>query len=235
LEFSTFVVISFAIGVKRFLSCCLPMKTKDLICEKSLLLFNQNGINGVSYREIAKFVGISFGNLTYHYPNKDALVAHLIGAMIAEHRAISDTFLTQSQSLLESLLLAPTHTFAISCKYQFFFKDYAEIKRQHSALIKSIEAGNSMQKQKLLTIFEELKRQNLFRPEIPTEQICFLMELSGIVRTFFFMSLTEEQLSESILPSTRLQYIQTINAILPAYLTAEGVRQYEAFAKNLQK
>lgn len=52
--------------------------TRDKILETALTMFNSQGVHAVGVRDIARAVGISPGNLAYHFPQKDVLVAALI-------------------------------------------------------------------------------------------------------------------------------------------------------------
>jgi hypothetical protein len=53
------------------------MTTKDRILEKALELFNQKGISEVSSKHISEELGISYGNLCYHFPRKDDIILQL--------------------------------------------------------------------------------------------------------------------------------------------------------------
>lgn len=54
-------------------------KTRDRIIDASLELFNAQGERNVTTNHIAAHLGISPGNLYYHFPNKQAIVAELFG------------------------------------------------------------------------------------------------------------------------------------------------------------
>lgn len=53
------------------------MGTKDRILEKALELFNEKGISSVSSKHISDALGISYGNLCYHFPRKDDIILQL--------------------------------------------------------------------------------------------------------------------------------------------------------------
>jgi len=59
---------------------------KKIIADASRELFNSNGYQKVTMRQIADRCGISVGNLTYHYPHKEDL-------LMLEHDGILNAFL----------------------------------------------------------------------------------------------------------------------------------------------
>ena len=59
---------------------------KEIIAEASRELFNSEGYQKVTMRQIADRCGISVGNLTYHYPRKEDL-------LMLEHDGILNAFL----------------------------------------------------------------------------------------------------------------------------------------------
>ena len=79
------------------------MKTRDRILARSLELFNEQGERLVSTNHIAAALGISPGNLYYHFPNKEAIIFELFGRyadVMARTLALpEDRQLTQSDKI----------------------------------------------------------------------------------------------------------------------------------------
>lgn len=97
-------------------------KTRDRIVEASLELFNAQGERSVTTNHIAAHLGISPGNLYYHFRNKQAIIAELF----AQYEGRVDTFLRPPSGraltvadktfYLEALLAAMWH-------YRFLHRD----------------------------------------------------------------------------------------------------------------
>lgn len=56
----------------------MPHNTRQAILNVSKQLFSERGYNGVSMRDIAEALGISKGNLTYHFKKKEDIVDALL-------------------------------------------------------------------------------------------------------------------------------------------------------------
>src|SRR3954463_2549054 len=52
--------------------------TRQRILDTSRVLFNAQGVHRVGVRDVARALGMSPGNLAYHFPTKDDLVAALL-------------------------------------------------------------------------------------------------------------------------------------------------------------
>lgn len=76
-------------------------ETRQEILDAARRLFNQRGYNGVSLQDIAKAVGISKGNLSYHFQKKEGIVE----ALLAEKVDTFPTGIPQSVGELDLVFL----------------------------------------------------------------------------------------------------------------------------------
>jgi AcrR family transcriptional regulator len=106
----------------------MASKTKDRILVASLRLFNENGYDTVTTARIAEEVGISEGNLWYHFRTKKDLVKTHQYALI---RRIDTRLAVKSTP--ETVLDAYAHfnrlMFEEVWEYQFLYRDQAEFGR----------------------------------------------------------------------------------------------------------
>jgi len=111
------------------------MKTKDKIIATAINLFNIYGTKAISTNHIAKEMGISPGNLYYHFRSKNDII-----------RSISDNFSNELGSALKiqletisdfssNLTSLFNRFFKIQQSYQFLFLEGVHLTKQDSRLL----------------------------------------------------------------------------------------------------
>lgn len=200
------------------------MKTKDKIKNTSRELFNKKGFKNVTLREVAKELLISYGNVTYHFKTKNELILSLYEDMLSETVKIIRSL--DGDHLLRSLLEAPKVTFEISIKYLFFYVDFIEIKRTYPDISLKLEQDANARKKGYLQILKQLQTQKILREDLGDKDLDYLMDLSGAMRTFFFINLNPNDLINKDLKS---RYVAYVNNLIFPYLTAVGAKEYGVF------
>lgn len=195
--------------------------------DKGRKMFNSRGIRSVSLRNIAAELGISYGNLTYHYSNKENLLTWIYIQMMEEHQEITRAFREDEGNFLEKLLRLPEDTYPVYEKYRFLYQDYIEIARLYPSIAEMqnqmIVAGNS----DLFSVFLSLREQDLFRADIDEPAIGYLIELSNYMKAFYFMKLAARNSKSNTFHSEKEDYGNYMNRLLLPYLTPKGVKLYE--------
>ncbi|MCJ1886887.1 TetR/AcrR family transcriptional regulator [Pseudomonas sp. LA21] len=98
------------------------IKTRERIAQASLELFNAQGERSVTTNHIAAHLGISPGNLYYHYRNKQAIIAELF----AEYEGHVDQFLRVPEGralTVEDKLYYLESLLAAMWRYRFLHRD----------------------------------------------------------------------------------------------------------------
>ncbi len=200
------------------------MKTKNKIKDAARKLFNSRGFRNVTLREVAKELSISYGNVTYHYKTKNHLIFDLYEDMLKETLEILKTF--DYKDLFIGILEAPKFTFDLSIKYLFFYVDFVEIKRSYADISLRLEQDNASRKEKYLQILKDLQVQGILRHDLVDKDLDYLMDLSGAMRTFFFINLHPRNFLDADLKE---RYIVYINNLIRPYLTKKGMKKYKTY------
>ena len=98
------------------------IKTSERIVQNSLELFNQQGERSVSTNHIAAHMEISPGNLYYHFPNKQAIIA----VLFSEYESLVDSFLRPPQgraATVEDKRYYLQELLAAMWRYRFLHRD----------------------------------------------------------------------------------------------------------------
>jgi len=102
-----------------------PRRTRERILETALALFNRFGEPHITTADIAAEMGISPGNLYYHFRNKTQIIGELFGAF--ERRLDALLVPPGGMAGVEDLWLVLHLLFEAMWDYRFFFRDLDEI------------------------------------------------------------------------------------------------------------
>ncbi len=102
--------------------------TRERILDAALALFNADGAHAVSTRHIATRLGISPGNLYYHFGNKEEIVLCLYQRIEAQLEAILTPQEGAPQSF-DTVLLYLDAIFGHLWEFRFFYRDVNSLLR----------------------------------------------------------------------------------------------------------
>lgn len=124
------------------------MKTREKILLQALDLFNQKGVDQVSVLEISQTMGISYGNLTYHFKKKDDLVQALYVQMQHELDAAINHLV---QRIFEETyyLTLVNELLQVTWKYRFLYLSINSLMNQYP-FIREGEKSYSATRNKIL-------------------------------------------------------------------------------------
>ena len=124
------------------------MKTREKILLQALDLFNQKGVDQVSVLEISQTMGISYGNLTYHFNKKDDLVQALYVQMQHELDAAINHLV---QRIFEETyyLKLVNELLQVTWKYRFLYLSINSLMNQYP-FIREGEKSYSATRNKIL-------------------------------------------------------------------------------------
>ncbi len=104
-------------------------KTRDRILETSLALFNAHGLPSVSTHRIAAELGISPGNLHYHFKAKRLIVEWLVRRFTQRLTVLGQA--AEAVRAVDDLWVSLHLTFEAVNEYRFVFRDMAYIEGEY--------------------------------------------------------------------------------------------------------
>ena len=185
---------------------------RDRIIEASLDLFNDRGARNVTTNHIASHLGISPGNLYYHFSNREEIVRALYESGAAEVR--SGLVLSESGNISAADLGRYYLTgIEVVWKYRFFFRDIDELLLRDPLLAGSFAELQAWMIDQMCEVMERLIAQGDMRAPDPIEDLQRLSENSFILWTSWIRFLAASR------PSLQLRPADVVEGALHNFLT----------------
>ncbi|WMX14391.1 MULTISPECIES: TetR/AcrR family transcriptional regulator [unclassified Aureispira] len=199
-----------------------PKNTKSKILTTALKLFNELGLPKVTLRSIAKEMGISQGNLCYHFKKREdileALYLQLVTLMDKEVHQAGLSLPTLASSFQTSKKMMQ-HFF----NYRFFMLDFVQIMRENQTIHSHYKQLSILRQQQFLGMFELWIHEGLMRPEEFKGELHNLYLRSSILGDFWLSAaMVQEDLSMDLVD----QYNMILFQNLYPYLTPKGKKQF---------
>ncbi|OQD43223.1 TetR family transcriptional regulator [Croceivirga radicis] len=189
----------------------------------AIQLFNKEGMSNVSMKQLADNMGISAGNLKYHYNTKSDLLEALYEDMYTvtlDYILPKNTYLTLFH--LEEMM---GKFDALQQEYAFFFNDLVNIIKTHPTIAKRYEAGNLERfkaARKLLDYYIETGRMKATHGLVDFDQVIYAI---WMLSTFW-----QSQKIAINNPNYKVNQTSSISLlwqlIIP-HLTEKGVEEYQ--------
>lgn len=195
--------------------------TKEKIKTAARDLFNKQGLADTSLRNIAMKLGISQGNLNYHYKTKQDLVEALYYDLVAKMDEQVEGA-TQS-SMIELLYVSSLQSLTIFYDYRFLLQDLFKICRENEIIRQHYIGLQQQRKKQFLYLFENLIQIGIMRVaeyEREYEQLYLRMQIVG-----------DNWINTQVVLYPTLEYpIDYFNKVLISmlypYLTAKGKEEF---------
>ncbi|WPR76143.1 TetR/AcrR family transcriptional regulator [Algoriphagus sp. NG3] len=198
------------------------LKTKDKIILKAIALYNETGVNSITSRHIAGEMGISHGNLDYHYKTKEDLLLAIHQKMRQE---MSEIYAGQNEkySSLENFHLLLIQFEEFQYHYRFFNLDVLDITRSFPEVSKLIQKTFEVRKKQTEELFEKIKAENFLTAEYSYASD----RLQHIIRMVISFWLSQREVLVTYNYTEKGEMVKSIWTILTPYLSASGHEEYQ--------
>lgn len=201
---------------------------KEKIINTAIEVFNQNGLAAVSMKQIADELGISAGNLSYHFKSK-TLLLHAIRDRIANE---TQNFLLPNTYLTLHHLEVMVNSFHVhTLNYRFIFRGFAHIVQYYPTVARQHEEINLHRLKfgkKLIDYYVDSGRMN---PERPGIDYNYLLHMVWMLITFW--PVQELTLNDENYPLNQRDLITAVWNLFMPHLTPMGLEEYHQIKKYL--
>lgn len=205
------------------------MKLKEKIILKAVELFNEGGVAHVSPNQIAKALGISSGNLTYHYKKKEILIQAIYEKMDEDSLDYLDL---KGYITLDDFRKSLLKFQEFQKKYSFFFHDMVFITRNYPEVGKLYEATTFRRFQQGRQLFDYYIATGRMKPETDGFNYDYAIHAIWMVGAFWT---TQEMIMTSSSPIQKpTDMVEMSWYMLLPYLTEKGKEEYLQINEYLQ-
>lgn len=201
----------------------MAAKTRERILDAALELFNAEGLESVGTRQIAARLGISQGNLCYHFPHKDQLVMALYQRLAAEFENLF-ALAQQRETDFAALWIGSYGMFRIQYRYKFLMLDFVRLMRHFGEISTDFRQLFQRRRQQYAVFFEVLRAKDWLRADIPPTQFEALIVQNFITGNFWMAD------AEILYPGAEAEklvfYTRVMVSQLWPYLTVSGQQAY---------
>lgn len=199
-------------------------KTKEVILDTALDLFNTQGLSKVKLRTIANEMGISQGNLNYHFKKREDIIEALYFRLVENiNEHMSET---QSTDNILRLMFDMSKSVMFDLyTYRFILLDFVQIMRENGKIKAHFQELQRMREKQFVAIFDLLIKADLMRKESLSNEYYNLYCRLQILGDFWISS---AEIDESSLTENSIsKYEEIINQTIFPYLTEKGKKEYQ--------
>tara|TARA_R110000868_G_scaffold4211_2_gene26425 strand:- start:31443 stop:32069 length:627 start_codon:yes stop_codon:yes gene_type:complete len=200
---------------------------KEKIKQKAISLFNAHGMSNVSMKQIADALGISAGNLQYHFKDKEALVTAVYDDMYSESVNFilpKNTYITLFH--FEAMMVGFD---GIQNRFSFFYNDLVHIVKTYPNIADRQEQYNLVRltdARKLMDYYVETGR---LIPESATVDYDKIIHV--IWMTSMFWQSQKRVMRHAEYKGNKCPVMDMNWSFVLPFLTKKGLEEYEQIKK----
>lgn len=203
--------------------------TKEIILSQALKMFNEQGIEYVGMREIAKELDLRVGNVTYYFPTKDDLVL----AITLELAEANNKVLETNESLtMAQFLDMYVDIFANHYRYRCLFISFVHLLEQNPKIEQLYLPNQEKRYKTIKRNLSHLKQNGFLEKQLDEHTIDFLVSaISLMVR--FWLSEARIRFRDQGKKVLFKHYLELFARLMLPYATKEGKKEIHQFIDKL--
>ncbi|GAB4464575.1 MAG: TetR/AcrR family transcriptional regulator [Armatimonadaceae bacterium] len=190
-------------------------KTRERILETALHLFNENGSHRTTTNHIAETMGISPGNLYYHFRNKEEVIRGLLDRLVERWAEIFALPEDRSPTLddLDRML---SQNFEVLYEYRFFYRERQALADRDPELAAQYQEVRRLGHLRCQQLIEQFMTNGVLKVPDSPEECQRLGVVTWLIGDFWLASLDLDGLP--ITPERLKKGVELVYTALRAYL-----------------
>lgn len=200
------------------------MKTRDKIIHGSITLFNDQGERNVTTNHIAAHLGISPGNLYYHFRNKEDIILSIYERYARDLLLDTVPLDPPEDKPLEAIIVYMDTAFQAMSKFRFFYSNLPVLLAKNPVLRdKYIDVQESIA-ERVSQMLLSLKKAEMIHFEM--DELSDLVSILRLVNTFWLSFYQTQNTDAEINASVLYQGVLKILVIIRAYTTEQALPEF---------
>ena len=208
------------------------LRTKDKILQASIELFNQVGERQVTTNHIAAHLGISPGNLYYHFRNKEDIVRQIF----KEYAKLLETKIKPPSDKAEALDTLANYldaVFELMWRFHFFYANLPDILGRDEALQQDYLLVQKGVLNKVISVLQALKHADVI--SIEEQDIPTFAHTIKLVVTFWISYLKTQAPHAAINQQQAYQGVLKVLLLFKPYATTQAMPRIQKLQQHYQQ
>ncbi|WP_448547058.1 TetR/AcrR family transcriptional regulator [Thalassotalea fusca] len=210
------------------------MKTRDKIIQASIELFNKQGERNVTTNHIAAHLGISPGNLYYHFRNKEDIILSIYEEYA--RNLLLETFPKVSPDIkpLDAIILYMDAVFQALMKFRFFYANLPVLLAKNPLLHEKYVEVQDLIASRVSEMLISLRDANMM--QFDDEELPDIVSILRLINTFWLSFYQTQNKDAEINDSVFYDGVLKILVMIRPYITESAMGEFiEARAMYRQR
>ncbi|WDD98940.1 MULTISPECIES: TetR/AcrR family transcriptional regulator [Thalassomonas] len=200
------------------------MKTRDKIIQASIALFNEQGERNVTTNHIAAHLGISPGNLYYHFRNKEDIILSIYEEYA--RNLVLETFPQVSPDVkpLDAIILYMDAVFQAMMKFRFFYSNLPVLLAKNPSLRDKYVSVQQSIAERVSQLLVSLRDADMM--DFDVEELPDIVSILRLVNTFWISFYQTQNIDVEINDAVFYQGVLKILVIIRPYITESAMPEF---------
>lgn len=205
------------------------MRTRERIIHASIELFNEHGERNITTNHIASHLGISPGNLYYHFRNKEDIISHIF-ELYRQQLESSFGPVDADQDAIALLRHSLDAVFELMWRFSFFYANLPDILSRDEKLQSAYHQVQAAQLDRMKKAIIELKSKGVLN--IEDEDISDFSNSLKINVIFWISYLKIQHPNAKVKKGMIYQGVLTVLSLLKPYLNTSDKGRIKALQQH---